>query len=152
MIKIQEVWAYDERREGEIDLSKVSQIVSDARQSGLRVYFGVTMENAPSWLWKKYPDAAMVYNTGEPHYDPTPYVLPSDGKPGPCWHHPQAREAAIRFIEAVGKESGNTTTFSSGTFGRRSASVIRGRGRSASASAGILFRAFVNGYARGTRA
>ena len=31
---------------------------------------------------------------------------PADGKPGPCWHHPGAREAAIRFIEAVGREIG----------------------------------------------
>ena len=106
MIKIQEVWAYDEKREGEIDLSNVARVVSDARQNGLIVYFGVTMENAPAWLWKKYPDADMVYETGQPHNDPTPYVLPGDGKPGPCWHHPQARQAGERFIEAVGREIG----------------------------------------------
>lgn len=106
MIKIQEVWAYDERREGEIDLSNVLQVVADARQNGLRVYFGVTMENAPAWLWRKYPDATMVYETGQPHNDPTQYVLPADGKPGPCWHHPETRAAGIKFVEAVGKEVG----------------------------------------------
>jgi len=106
MIKIQEVWASDERHEGQIDLSNVSQVVSDARQNGLQVYLGVTMENPPAWLWKKYPDATMVYETGQPHNDPTLYVLPADGKPGPCWHHPGARQAAIRFIEAVGREIG----------------------------------------------
>lgn len=106
MIKIQEVWANDEAREGQIDLSNVSHVVSDARQNGLWVYFGVTMENAPAWLWKKYPDASMLYETGESHNDPTQYVLPADGKPGPCWHHPGVREAAIRFIEAVGREIG----------------------------------------------
>jgi len=106
MIKIQEVWGYDEVREGQIDLSNVSQVVSDARQNGLRVYFGVTMENPPMWLWKKFPDATMVYENGEPHNDPTPYVLPADGKPGPCWHHREARAAAIRFVEAVGREIG----------------------------------------------
>lgn len=106
MVKLQEVWANDEKREGESDLSKASQIVSDARQNGLRVYFGVTMENAPAWLWKKYPDAHMVYETGQPHLDPTQYVLPADGKPGPCWHHPGAREAGIHFIETVGREIG----------------------------------------------
>src|SRR5215472_16252477 len=106
MIKIQEVWAYDERREGKIDLSNVLHVVADARQNGLRVYFGVTMENAPAWLWQKYPDASMVYETGQPQNDPTPYVLPGDGKPGPCWHHPQARAAGIRFVETVGTEVG----------------------------------------------
>jgi beta-galactosidase len=106
MIKIQEVWAYDEPRQGEIDLSNVSQVVADARQNGLRVYFGITMENAPGWFWKEFPDATMVYETGQPHNDPTQYVLPGDGKPGPCWHHLPARQAAIRFIEAVGREIG----------------------------------------------
>ena len=106
MIKIQEVWASDERREGEIDLSNVLHVIADARQNRLRVYFGVTMENAPAWLWRKYPDATMVYETGEPHGDPTQYVLPDDGKPGPCWHHPQARAAGIRFVEAVARDVG----------------------------------------------
>ncbi len=64
------------------------------------------METAPAWLWKKYPDASMAYETGEPHNDTTQFVLPADGKPGPCWHHPGAREAGIRFIEAVGREIG----------------------------------------------
>jgi beta-galactosidase len=106
MIKIQDVWANDEPREGAIDLSKVAQIVADAKQNGLVVYFGVTMETAPAWLWRKYPDAHLVYNTGEPHKDPTQYVLPADGKPGPCWHHPGARQAAVRFIESIGREIG----------------------------------------------
>jgi beta-galactosidase len=106
MIKIQEVWGYDEVHEGQIDLSNVSQVVSDARQNGLQVYFGVTMENPPMWLWRKFPDAKMVYSSGEPYNDPTPYVLPGDGKPGPCWHHPEARAAGVRFVETVGREVG----------------------------------------------
>jgi beta-galactosidase len=106
MIKIQEVWGYDEVHEGNIDLTNVSRVVSDARQNGLQVYFGVTMENPPMWLWKKFPDANMVYATGESYDDPTPYVLPADGKPGPCWHHPEARAAGVRFIEAVNREIG----------------------------------------------
>jgi beta-galactosidase GanA len=106
MIKIQESWSADERTEGEIDLSRVAQVVSDARQNGLLVYFGITMEQAPAWLWKKYPDARMEWESGERLTDPTQYLLPNDGKPGPCWNHPGARAAAIRFIEAVGKEIG----------------------------------------------
>ena len=104
MIKIQEVWAYDEIHEGQVDLANVSRVVADARQSGLQVYFGVTMENAPAWLWKKYPDAAMVYPSGQPRIDPTPYNLPVDGKPGPCWHHPEARAAGVRFIETLAQQ------------------------------------------------
>ena len=64
MVKIQESWSMDEQREGQIDLSRVTQVVSDARQQYLGVYFGVTMEQAPAWLWRKFPDAQMVYETG----------------------------------------------------------------------------------------
>jgi beta-galactosidase len=101
MVKVQESWSADERHEGAIDLSRVEQVISDARQNGLRVYFGFTMEQAPAWLWRKYPDASMQYETGQPHNDPSQYLLPSDGKPGPCWHHPAARAAAERFIESA---------------------------------------------------
>jgi len=106
MIKIQEVWEQNEQREGEINLSTVSQVVADAQQNGLTVYFGVTMEQAPEWLWKKFPDASLVYENGEQLGDPTPYAANFDGKPGLCWSHPGARAAAIRFIEAVGREIG----------------------------------------------
>ncbi|MBV8865737.1 MAG: beta-galactosidase, partial [Acidobacteriaceae bacterium] len=89
-----------------IDLSKISQLVSEARQNGLQIYFGVTMEEAPAWLWKKYPDAYMVWEDGQPAIDPTQYLLPNDGKPGPCWNHPGARAAGVQFVEAVGREIG----------------------------------------------
>lgn len=100
-IKLQEVWAHDERHEGIVDIGKVEKLVAGARQLGLGAYIGLTMEAAPAWLWRKYPDATMVYEDGSPHLDPTQYVLPSDGKPGPCWYHPGARAAAERFIEQM---------------------------------------------------
>ncbi len=106
MVKIQESWAIDEKREGEIDLQNVLQVVADARDHGLKVYFGVTMEQAPAWLWQKYPDAYMVMNTGEAYRDELQYVIPQDGKPGPCWHHPDARQSATRFLTAVGQQVG----------------------------------------------
>ena len=106
MIKIQESWAIDEQCEGIVDLRNVLQVVADARDHGLKVYFGVTMEQAPAWLWQKYPDAYMVMNTGEAYRDELQYVIPQDGKPGPCWHHPDARQAAIRFLAAVGRQVG----------------------------------------------
>lgn len=106
MIKIQESWSTDERRPGEVDLSHVERVIAGAQQHGLLVYFGITMEQAPAWLWKKYPDANMIYEDGTAQDDPTQYLLSSDGKPGPCWHHPQARAAAENFIETVGRRLG----------------------------------------------
>ena len=104
MVKIQESWAIDERKEGEIDLSKIEEIIIEAEKLGLSVYFGFTMEQAPGWLWKKYPDAYLLYNDGTPHKDPTQYLLPSDGKPGPCWDHPGVRSEGERFIREVIKK------------------------------------------------
>ncbi|MCY3019910.1 MAG: beta-galactosidase [Planctomycetota bacterium] len=98
MVKIQECWSADEPREGEVELTPLVKVLDKARALGLGVYFGVTMEQAPAWLWAKYPDASMVYEDGARHNDPTQYCLPADGKPGPCWHHPGARAAAQRFI------------------------------------------------------
>ena len=106
MIKIQESWSTDEAKEGEFDFSRVSRVVADARQNQLLVYFGVTMEQAPAWLWQKYPDCTMRYENNQPVIDPTQYLLPNDGKPGPCWNHSGAREAAIRFVKKLGREVG----------------------------------------------
>jgi len=107
MLKLQESWSIDEKREGAIDLDKVETLVEEAERLGLYIYFGVTMEQAPAWLWRKYPDCRMVYSTGEKHEDPTQYLLPADGKPGPCWDHPGAREAGARFIGELAHRIGH---------------------------------------------
>ena len=106
MIKIQESWALDEQREGEIDFSRIEEIIARAGELGLGVYLGLTMEQAPAWLWKKYPDCRLVYADGRSHNDPTQYLLPADGKPGPCWDHPGARAAGERFVAELAKRLG----------------------------------------------
>ncbi|MDD2706564.1 MAG: beta-galactosidase [Verrucomicrobiae bacterium] len=106
MIKIQECWCIDEPREGEIDLSRIERIIARARELGLGVYLGLTMEQAPAWLRRKFPDCFLVYANGLPHNDLTQYCLPADGKPGPCWDHPGARAAAGRFIAKLVRQLG----------------------------------------------
>lgn len=106
MIKIQESWALDEPREGEVDLSNVERLVARAGELGLGVYLGLTMEQAPAWMWRKFPDCRLVYASGLPHNDPTQYLLPADGKPGPCWDHPGARAAAEQFIGTLVRRLG----------------------------------------------
>jgi len=102
MVKVQQSWATDEVAQDAVDMFKISQVIDAARENGLLVYLGVTMEQAPAWFWKKYPEARMVYENGQPVLDSSTYLLPSDGKPGPCWHHPRARLAAVKFLEATG--------------------------------------------------
>ena len=106
MIKIQESWAIDEPSEGEYDFSRIERVISRADELGLGVYLGLTMEQAPAWLWQQFPDGRLVYATGQPHDDPTQYLLPADGKPGPCWDHPGARAAGERFVAELARRLG----------------------------------------------
>jgi len=106
MIKIQESWAIDEPREGQYDFSRIERVIARAGELGLGVYLGLTMEQAPAWMWKRYPDAYLVYANGLPHNDPTQYCLPADGKPGPCWDHPGACAAGERFVAALAQRLG----------------------------------------------
>jgi beta-galactosidase len=106
MIKIQESWSVDEPREGEYDFERIERLIRHAAGLGLGIYLGLTMEQAPAWLWTKHPDCRMVYANGLPHNDPTQYLLPADSKPGPCWDHPEARRAAERFIAECARRLG----------------------------------------------
>ncbi|MYD11294.1 MAG: hypothetical protein F4X02_14790 [Chloroflexi bacterium] len=106
MIKIQEHWSADESREGVYDFSRVEQVVRRADELDLGVYLGLTMEQAPAWLWRKYPDCHFVYSDDRRHNQPAQYTIPMDGKPGPCWDHPGARAAATRFIAELARTIG----------------------------------------------
>ncbi len=106
MIKIQESWAIDEPSEGVYDFARIERIIARAGELELGIYLGLTMEQAPAWLWRAFPDAYLVYASGQPHNDPTQYCLPVDGKPGPCWDHPGARAAGERFVAELARRLG----------------------------------------------
>ena len=107
MVKIQESWAIDEPREGQYDFTRIERLLSRTAKLGLGVYLGITMEQAPAWVWRRYPDACMVDARGQRLNDPSPYCLPSDGKPGPCWDHPGVREAGERFLAILARRLGH---------------------------------------------
>lgn len=100
-VKIQTSWGIAEQREGEINLGEVEELIAEARKVGVGVYFGVTMEQVPMWAWHKYPDCRLINGLGQPYEDPTQYLLPADGKPGPCWDHPEIRREAERFLSTL---------------------------------------------------
>ena len=101
MIKIQQSWSTDEPIRGELRVDHLERIIDAAHSLGLGVYVGLTIEQAPMWAWRENPDAFMIDSRGAAHNDPTQYTLPTDGKPGPCWHHPGMRAAAESFIERL---------------------------------------------------
>jgi beta-galactosidase len=107
LIKLQEQWAVDEPEEGKYNFSKYEELISYAKKLGMYVYLGITMEQAPSWLYKKYPDCRMVGRDGATIIYEAQSPIPADGKPGPCFDNPDARAAQIKFIhklvEALGK-------------------------------------------------
>ena len=98
LIKLQEHWAIDEPEEGQYDFSKYEKLIAYAKSLGLYVYIGLTCEQAPAWLYKKYPECRMVGRNGLPIVYEAQNTMPADGKPGPCFDHPGAREAQNKFI------------------------------------------------------
>jgi beta-galactosidase len=101
LIKLQEHWAIDEPDEGQYNFSKYEELISYAKSLGLYVYIGLTCEQAPSWLYEKYPECRMVGRNGLPIVYEAQNTMPADGKPGPCFDHPGAREAQNKFIEKL---------------------------------------------------
>jgi beta-galactosidase len=100
-IKLQEHWAYDEPEEGCFDFSKYEELIDCATKLDLGVYLGLTCEQAPNWLYLKYPDCAKVRRDGTPLAFIPQSTMPGDGKPGPCFDHPGAMSDMLRFIRRL---------------------------------------------------
>jgi beta-galactosidase len=97
LIKIQAHWGLDEPSEGILDTEAYEELICHADKFDMGVYIGLTNEQAPNWLWEKYPACRMVGKNGLPVSYQAQYTLPADGKPGPCFDHPGAMEAQLGF-------------------------------------------------------
>jgi len=106
LIKLQENWMLDEPEEGRYDFSKYEELIEYAAKLDLGIYLGLTCEQAPNWLWRKYHDARMVGRMGVPIVYQAQSTLPADGKPGPCYDHPGAMLEQLRFIKKLVTELG----------------------------------------------
>jgi len=106
LIKLQEHWMIDEPLEGHYDFSRYEELIEHAAKLDLGVYLGLTCEQAPMWLWRKYPDCRMVGRNGLPIAYEAQSTLPADGKPGPCYDHPGAMADQVRFIKQLVKALG----------------------------------------------
>ncbi len=100
LIKLQTHWAVDEPLEGKYEFERYDSLVQHAKDLGMFVYMGFTLEQAPSWLYSKYPECRMVGKNGLPIKYETQYTMPADGKPGPCYDHPDAMAKQLRYINA----------------------------------------------------
>lgn len=106
LIKLQVQWAPCEPEEGEFNFSKYEDLIAHAQGLDLDVYIGATLEQAPPWLFEKYPDCRMVGKDGTPIAHIAQSPMPADGKPGPCFDHPDAAAAQQRFLTALVKTLG----------------------------------------------
>ena len=97
LVKIQAHWGLDEPAEGKIETSAYEELIEHAAKLDMGVYLGLRNEQAPNWLWEKYPDCRMVGRNGLPIAYQAQYTLPADGKPGPCYDHPGAMAAQLDF-------------------------------------------------------
>ena len=103
LIKIQTHWAVDEPMEGKYEFERYDSLIQHAKESDMYIYLGFTLEQAPPWLYIKYPDCRMVGRNGLPIKYETFYTLPADGKPGPCFDHPAAMKKQLQYIDAFVK-------------------------------------------------
>lgn len=101
LIKLQEHWMVDEPLEGHYDFSRYEELIEHAARLDMGVYVGLTCEQAPGWLWRKYPDCRMIGRNGLPIAYEAQSTLPADGKPGPCYDHPGAMADQQRFIREL---------------------------------------------------
>ncbi|MCL2774509.1 MAG: beta-galactosidase [Oscillospiraceae bacterium] len=97
LIKIQTHWGLDESTKGKIDTEAYEELIEHAAKLDMGVYIGFTNEQAPNWLWDKYPDCRMIGRNALPVAYQAQYTLPADGKPGPCYDHPGAMAAQLDF-------------------------------------------------------
>jgi len=104
LVNIQETWAWDNPREDKYDFSNLKTLVEEARKLDLMASITVTMEVMPKWVWDAYPDCRLLNASNQPYEDPTQYVMPADGKPGPCWDHPGVQKEAERFLARIAEE------------------------------------------------
>lgn len=101
LIKLQEHWMVDEPAESQYDFSRYEELIAYAATVDMGIYLGLTCEQAPAWLYRKYPDCRMVGRNGVPIIYEAPSTLPGDGKPGPCFDHPGALADQARFLTAL---------------------------------------------------
>ena len=106
LVKLQEQWMIDEAEEGKYDFSRYEELIEHAARLDLGVYLGITMEQAPAWLWRKHPDCVMIGKDGLPIVHKAQTTAPGDGKPGPCFDHPGAMADHLRFITALVRSLG----------------------------------------------
>lgn len=92
-------WRWTHRKENEFYFEDTDRLMDLAHQNGLKVTINVIFDVAPQWLFEKYPDAKMVLANGKTVEPMAVGYRQIGGFPGPCYNHPQAKEARMNFLQ-----------------------------------------------------
>lgn len=92
-------WKKDEPEEGKFDLSWLHRAVDKLGEAGIKVIMGTPTATPPSWLYKKYPDMAMLGANGirQSH----------GGRRHCCSSNPDYRRYSAKIVEELAREFGD---------------------------------------------
>jgi beta-galactosidase len=93
LIELGEPWAAIEPLEGSCDFSRYAELIEHAAALDLAVTVASVCDQAPAWLWRKYPDATRRAPNGLP--------LGLAGEAAPCQDHPGVAAGQLRFIRGL---------------------------------------------------
>jgi beta-galactosidase len=94
-------WRWSHRRPDHFIFDDLDRLMDLAAQNELGVTLNVIFDVAPSWLFRKYPDAKMITASGEVIEPRAEGHRQIGGSPGPCYHHPGALGARQLFFRQV---------------------------------------------------
>jgi beta-galactosidase len=93
-------WRWNHPAENEFSFSDIDELMEIAGRVQLRVMLNTIVDVAPAWVYRKWPDAAMITLDGRaagPQTQPHRQI----GGLGLCFNHREAMEQLYRFIRAT---------------------------------------------------
>ena len=94
-------WRWSHRTEQAFYFDDLDRLMDLAAQNGLRVTLNIICDGAPSWVFRKWPEAKMVTADGRTVEPQTPCHRQLGGFPGVCYNHAAAQAARMRFVRAA---------------------------------------------------
>ncbi|MHB9133819.1 MAG: beta-galactosidase [Armatimonadota bacterium] len=94
-------WRWSHRRADQFYFDDLDQLMNLAGDNGLGVTLNILLDMSPTWLFRAFPDARQIDNSG---HVVEPYAVSHrsiGGHPGPCYCHPGALEARRRFVDVT---------------------------------------------------
>lgn len=96
-------WRWTHRAEDEFYFDDLDELMDIAHKNSLKVTLNTIFDVAPTWLYKKYPDAKQILADGTVIEPRVIEYRQIGGFPGPCYNHEKAKEMRMRFMEETVK-------------------------------------------------